>query len=184
MKETDPENPDIDFLREAAQAIRNLSDMALMRTFQSGMAKIPNAPKEWHQLVPKEVMEKLPKKEQKKQRYVSSERISVTNHCSSDALRISIIFELIYGEMEYVRDLETIDKVRHSIYRLSPHSCVLTIFPRSSMCSHYEKPIRPCSSGRSSNCSSEKPSGTLERFIHITSGCSRGCMRFSARSIQ
>ncbi|KAG9014371.1 hypothetical protein FRB94_012777 [Tulasnella sp. JGI-2019a] len=90
MKETDPENPDVDFLREAAQAIRNLSDMALMRTFQSGMAKIPNAPKEWHQLVPKEVMEKLPKKEQKKQ---------------------SIIFELIYGEMEYVRDLETIDRL-------------------------------------------------------------------------
>ncbi|KAG8878034.1 hypothetical protein FRB97_002821 [Tulasnella sp. 331] len=90
MKETDPENPDIDFLREASQAIRNLSDMALMRTFQSGMAKIPNAPKEWHQLVPKEVMDKLPKKEQKKQ---------------------SIIFELIYGEMEYVRDLETIDRL-------------------------------------------------------------------------
>ena len=62
MKETDPENPDVDFLREAAKAIRNLSDMAVMRTFQSGMARLPNTPKEWHQLVPKEVMEKMPKK--------------------------------------------------------------------------------------------------------------------------
>lgn len=71
MRETDGENPDVEFLNEAAQAIRNLSEMATLRTFQSGMAKLPNVPKEWHQLVPKEVMDGLSKKEQKKQRYQS-----------------------------------------------------------------------------------------------------------------
>lgn len=116
MKETDPENPDVDFLREAANAIRNLSDMATMRTFQSGMARLPNTAKEWHQLVPKEVMDKLPKKEQKKQRFDlhTTARFSLATNC----LALSIIFELIYGEMEYVRDLETIDKVMR-VSRLS-----------------------------------------------------------------
>ncbi|KAG8896511.1 hypothetical protein FRB99_008857 [Tulasnella sp. 403] len=88
LKETDAENPDIDYLGAAAQAIRNLLTVAQLRTFQSGMARNPNGIKEWHQLVGKEVMEALPKQ---------------------DAKRQSIMFELIYGEMEYVRDLETIE---------------------------------------------------------------------------
>ncbi|KAG9050431.1 hypothetical protein FS837_005504 [Tulasnella sp. UAMH 9824] len=88
LKETDPENPDVDFLSAAAQAIRNLSSVAQLRTFQNGMARNPNGPKDWHQLVSKEVLEATPKQEQQRQ---------------------SVIFELIYGEMEFVRDLETIE---------------------------------------------------------------------------
>ncbi|KAG9017026.1 hypothetical protein FRB90_002035, partial [Tulasnella sp. 427] len=88
LKETDPENPDADFLSAAAQAIRNLMTVAQLRTFQNGMARNPSGPKDWHQLVSKEVLEATPKQEQQRQ---------------------SVIFELIYGEMEFVRDLETIE---------------------------------------------------------------------------
>ncbi|KAG8970658.1 hypothetical protein FRC05_000516 [Tulasnella sp. 425] len=88
LKETDSENPDVDFLSAAAQAIRNLSSVAQLRTFQNGMARNPNGPKDWHQLVSKEILEATPKKEQQRQ---------------------SVIFELIFGEMEFVRDLETIE---------------------------------------------------------------------------
>lgn len=72
LKETDPENPDLDFLSAAAQAIRNLSSVAQLRTFQNGMARNPNGPKDWHQLVSKEVLEATPKKEQQRQRWAGS----------------------------------------------------------------------------------------------------------------
>ena len=68
MKETHPENPDVEFLNEAAQAIHNLSNIAQLRMFQSGMARLPNGPKEWSHLVSKEILEATPHKEQQRQR--------------------------------------------------------------------------------------------------------------------
>ncbi|KAJ3520044.1 hypothetical protein NM688_g9215 [Phlebia brevispora] len=57
-------------------------------TFQSAMNKGPSAKLEWYNLVAEEVRKAMPKKEAKRQ---------------------SIIFELIKGEMDYVKDLENIE---------------------------------------------------------------------------
>lgn len=69
-KETDPENPDADFLVAAAQAIRNLSTVAQLRTFQTGMARSRNGPSEWHQLVGADVVAATDKTERQKQGWV------------------------------------------------------------------------------------------------------------------
>ncbi|OCH96297.1 Dbl domain-containing protein [Obba rivulosa] len=86
--ETTEGNPDADFLREAIEAIKKLQTVAQLWTFQSSMGKGPAGKLEWHQLVSEEIRKGLPKKEAKRQ---------------------SIIFELIKGEMDYVRDLENIE---------------------------------------------------------------------------
>ncbi|EMD39100.1 hypothetical protein CERSUDRAFT_47353 [Gelatoporia subvermispora B] len=86
--ETTEGNPDADFLGEAIEAIKKLQTVAQLWTFQSSMGKGPAGKLEWHQLVSEEVRKSLPKKEAKRQ---------------------SIIFELIKGEMDYVRDLENIE---------------------------------------------------------------------------
>ena len=61
------------------------------RTFQSAMGKGPTAKWDWHDMVSVELRQSLTKKETKRQ---------------------SIIFELIKGEMAYVKDLENINVVR------------------------------------------------------------------------
>lgn len=86
--ETAEGNPDADFLREAEHAIRNLSSVAQLRTFQSAMGRGPTGKWEWHDVVPKEIRASVAKQEGKRQ---------------------SIIWELIKGEMIYVKDLETIE---------------------------------------------------------------------------
>ncbi|KAF8329377.1 Dbl-like domain-containing protein [Cantharellus anzutake] len=86
--ETVQGNPDADYLQEASESIRKLSTVAQLRTFQSSMGRGPAGRQEWHDLVSAEVQEHIPRKEFKRQ---------------------SIIFELIKGEMEYVRDLELIE---------------------------------------------------------------------------
>ncbi|THG98759.1 hypothetical protein EW026_g3491 [Hermanssonia centrifuga] len=87
-KETTDGNPDIDFLKEAIDAIKKLQTVAQLWTFQSAMNKGPSGKLEWYNLVSEEIRKGMPKKEAKRQ---------------------SIIFELIKGEMDYVKDLENIE---------------------------------------------------------------------------
>ncbi|KAH9951090.1 Dbl-like domain-containing protein [Amylocystis lapponica] len=86
--ETTDGNPDADFLKEAIEAIKKLQTVAQLWTFQSSMGKGPSGKLEWFNLISDEVRAALPKKETKRQ---------------------SVIFELIKGEMDYVKDLENIE---------------------------------------------------------------------------
>ncbi|TFK71669.1 hypothetical protein BDN72DRAFT_957951 [Pluteus cervinus] len=88
MNETDEGNPDSGFLKEAVEAMKNLQSSAQLRTFQIAMGKGPTGKWEWYDLVDPEFAKTLSKKEAKRQ---------------------SIIFELIKGEMAYVKDLENIE---------------------------------------------------------------------------
>lgn len=90
MKETTEGNPDAYYLAEAIEAIKNLQNVAQLRTFQTAMGKGPTGKWEWHDIVAKDVRESLSKAEAKRQ---------------------SVIFELIKGEMAYVRDLENIELI-------------------------------------------------------------------------
>ncbi|KAJ6458147.1 Dbl-like domain-containing protein [Mycena vitilis] len=86
--ETAVGNPDADYLLEAIGAIKNLQSVAQLRTFQTAMGKGTPGKWEWHDLVSLEVRQSMRKDEAKRQ---------------------SIIFELIKGEMAYVKDLENIE---------------------------------------------------------------------------
>ncbi|EJD07469.1 Dbl domain-containing protein [Fomitiporia mediterranea MF3/22] len=85
--ETAEGNPDADFLLEAIQAIKQLQLVAQLRTFQAAMGKGPTANIDYATLVPEEAKNAMSKQEMKRQ---------------------AIIFELIQGEMMYVKDLESI----------------------------------------------------------------------------
>ncbi|KAI0058941.1 Dbl-like domain-containing protein [Artomyces pyxidatus] len=87
-KETVEGNPDVDYLMEAVQAFKNLQAVCHLQTFQHAMCKGPTGKYDWNDLVAEDIIVNIPKKEQKRQ---------------------NIIFELIKGEMQYVRDLENID---------------------------------------------------------------------------
>ncbi|KAJ7035591.1 Dbl-like domain-containing protein [Mycena alexandri] len=86
--ETAVGNPDADYLLEAIGAIKNLQSVAQLRTFQTAMGKGIPGKWEWHDLVAADVRQEMRKEEAKRQ---------------------SIIFELIKGEMAYVKDLENIE---------------------------------------------------------------------------
>ncbi|KAI0794364.1 Dbl domain-containing protein [Fomes fomentarius] len=86
--ETTEGNPDGEFLQEAIEAIKKLQTVAQLWTWQSAMGKGPTGKLEWHNLVSEEVRKSLSKTEVKRQ---------------------NIIFEVIKGEMDYVRDLENIE---------------------------------------------------------------------------
>ncbi|KAF8638446.1 hypothetical protein AX17_002203 [Amanita inopinata Kibby_2008] len=88
LHETEKDNPDADFLQEAIEAIKGLQSVSQLRTFQSAMSKGTPGKWEWHDLVSPEVRKGFSKQ---------------------DAKRQAIIFELIKGEMAYVKDLENID---------------------------------------------------------------------------
>ncbi|KAF8626558.1 hypothetical protein AX15_004807 [Amanita polypyramis BW_CC] len=90
LNETERDNPDADFLREAIEAFRNLQRIMQLRTFQTAMGKGTPGKWEWHDLVPPELRQAFSKQEAKRQ---------------------SIIFELIKGEMAYVKDLENIESM-------------------------------------------------------------------------
>jgi hypothetical protein len=109
LKETDEENTDADFLREAISALQSLQSAAQLRSFQSAMGKGPTAKWEWHDMVSTELRTSLPKKEAKRQSCVESHD---TLSSPLMSLLCSIIFELIKGEMAYVKDLENIEIVR------------------------------------------------------------------------
>ena len=68
--ETAEDNPDSEYLLEASHAIRKLSTVAHLRTFQSSMGRGTAGKQEWHDLVSPDVRENIPKKEQKRQAYV------------------------------------------------------------------------------------------------------------------
>ncbi|KAG6849618.1 hypothetical protein H0H93_006902 [Arthromyces matolae] len=88
LKVTEPENADYEALEAAIEAIKNLQAVAQLATFQSAMGRGVPGKWEWHDLVSPEVMKKMTKGEMKRQ---------------------AIIFELIKGEMAYVKDLESIN---------------------------------------------------------------------------
>ncbi|KAJ7594214.1 CNH domain-containing protein [Mycena floridula] len=88
LHETADGNPDAGYLEEAIDAIQNLQTVAQLRTFQSAMGRGAAGKWEWHDLVPTDVRKGMSKEEAKRQ---------------------SIIFELIKGEMAYVKDLENIE---------------------------------------------------------------------------
>ncbi|KAG9075486.1 hypothetical protein FS749_012835, partial [Ceratobasidium sp. UAMH 11750] len=90
LNDTEKENPDAEYLTEAMQSIRNLHSVAQLRTFQSAMCRGNSGKLEWHNLVSAEVRDGMSKQEVKRQ---------------------SVIFELIKGEMEYVKDLELLDSL-------------------------------------------------------------------------
>ncbi|KAI1790239.1 Dbl-like domain-containing protein [Ganoderma leucocontextum] len=86
--ETTEGNPDVEFLKEAIAAIKKLQTVAQLWTWQNAMGKGPTGKLEWHNLVAEDVRTELSKHEIKRQ---------------------NIIFEVIKGEMDYVRDLENIE---------------------------------------------------------------------------
>ena len=65
--ETAEGNPDIDFLKEATEAMRNLQGIAQLKTFQAAMGKGPTEKLEWHNLVPEDVRNGIPKQVSKRQ---------------------------------------------------------------------------------------------------------------------
>ncbi|KAF7309564.1 hypothetical protein MIND_00327400 [Mycena indigotica] len=88
--ETAVGNPDADYLLEAIGAIKNLQSVAQLRTFQTAMGKGIPGKWEWHDLVSVDVRQEMRKEEAKRQ---------------------AVIFELIKGEMSYVKDLENIENM-------------------------------------------------------------------------
>ncbi|KAH7105901.1 Dbl-like domain-containing protein [Auriculariales sp. MPI-PUGE-AT-0066] len=87
LQETDRGNPDSDYLNQSIQAMRNLSSISQLWTFQNAMGRGNTGKLQWHDLVAPEVRETIQKKEAKRQ---------------------AIIFEVIQTEMVYVKDLEMI----------------------------------------------------------------------------
>ena len=83
-------NPDADFLLQAIEAMKGLQTAAQLRTFQSAMGRGPTGKWDWVDLVGQDVRKQIGKEEAKRQ---------------------SIIFELIKGEMAYVKDLENVQNV-------------------------------------------------------------------------
>ena len=65
--ETAEGNPDVDFLKEAIEAMKNLQGIAQLKTFQTAMGKGPTEKFEWHSLVPEEVRSGIPKQVAKRQ---------------------------------------------------------------------------------------------------------------------
>ena len=66
--ETTEGNPDIEFLREAIDAIKKLQTVAQLWTWQSAMGRGPTGKLEWHNLVSEEVRQTLSKTEIKRQK--------------------------------------------------------------------------------------------------------------------
>ena len=105
--ETPKDNPDGEFLLESITAIKNLQSVAQLRTFQSAMGKGQMGKWEWHELVGSSMRKKFTKEEIQRQSCV----ISIGFDFDSILRPLRLIFELIKGEMEYVRDLENMEIV-------------------------------------------------------------------------
>jgi hypothetical protein len=65
--ETAEENPDVEFLKEAIEAMRNLQGVAQLKTFQMAMGKGQAGKYEWHNLVPEDVRSGIQKQVAKRQ---------------------------------------------------------------------------------------------------------------------
>ena len=106
--ETTEGNPDVEFLKEAIAAIKKLQTVAQLWTWQNAMGRGPTGKLEWHNLVAEDVRTELSKHEVKRQKSVEFD-LAVLHFAETLS---SIIFEVIKGEMDYVRDLENIEVVR------------------------------------------------------------------------
>ena len=60
-------NPDVDFLKEAIEAMRNLQKVAQLKVFQKAMGKGPTSELEWHNIVPEDVRSLIPGQVAKRQ---------------------------------------------------------------------------------------------------------------------
>ncbi|KAF9466185.1 CNH domain-containing protein [Collybia nuda] len=89
LNETAKGNPDAGYLAEAIKAIKNLQTVVQLKTFQTAMGKGLTSKWEWADLVPQNLRE----------------------FTSDEKHRQAVIFELIKGEMTYVRDLENIEAI-------------------------------------------------------------------------
>ena len=67
MNETAHGNPDASYLQEAIQAIRQLSTVAQLMTFQAAMGKGPTGKLEWHDTVSADIRASVDRKETKRQ---------------------------------------------------------------------------------------------------------------------
>jgi hypothetical protein len=67
INETPKMNPDREFLQEAVEAIKNLQQVAQLRTFQSAMGKGFTGKLDYNDLVSKEMIKGLSKNEIKRQ---------------------------------------------------------------------------------------------------------------------
>lgn len=65
--ETAEGNPDVDFLAEAIEAMKNLQGVAQLKTFQMAMCRGPTEKYEWYDLVPEDVRNGIPKQVAKRQ---------------------------------------------------------------------------------------------------------------------
>ncbi|KAG7094177.1 hypothetical protein E1B28_007786 [Marasmius oreades] len=97
LNETVEGNPDADFLVEAIDAIKALQGVAQMRTFQTSMGRGPAEKWEWFDMV-----------SGGKGGGDMSSKAKELGISKMECKRQSIIFELIKGEMAYVKDLENI----------------------------------------------------------------------------
>jgi len=65
--ETAEGSPDIDFLKEAIEVMKNLQSTAQLRIFQTAMGEGPTGKFEWHSLVPEDVRNRIPEQVSKRQ---------------------------------------------------------------------------------------------------------------------
>ncbi|KAL0068394.1 Rho guanine nucleotide exchange factor [Marasmius tenuissimus] len=96
LNETADGNPDAEYLAEAIEAIKALQGVAQMRTFQTSMGRGPAGKWEWFDLVSGGKGGDMTSK---------AKELGITK---KECKRQAIIFELIKGEMAYVKDLENI----------------------------------------------------------------------------
>ena len=90
LRETPVTHADFDLLTESDQVVRRLVSESQLREFQGGVG---GGKLDWANVVGKEV------------------RKGVSEHTG---IKQSLIFDLIKGEMDYILDLQLIDKVRLS----------------------------------------------------------------------
>jgi len=65
--ETAEGTPDVDLLKEVIEAMRNLQGVSRLRIFQVAMGKGPTGKLGWHNLVHKDVRNRIPKQVAKRQ---------------------------------------------------------------------------------------------------------------------
>jgi RHO1 GDP-GTP exchange protein 1/2 len=99
LNETVDGNPDAEYLAEAIEAIKALQGIAQMRTFQTSMGRGVAGKWEWFDLVSGGKGGDMTSK---------AKELGITK---KECKRQAIIFELIKGEMAYVKDLENIGVV-------------------------------------------------------------------------
>lgn len=78
---TAEENPDVNFLREAADMMRNIQSVAQLKAFQTAAGKGPMRKLEWHNFVPEDIRNGIPMQVAKRQAWVSLYRDRNDERC-------------------------------------------------------------------------------------------------------